>query len=858
MPTSEEIFEWESITQPSYYGRQIINADGQAAMNQIVATGANTVTIIPNFFQQNKFSNSVYLSLGDPEDVNQWDNESDTFEQVKQSILSAKAHGLKVVLKPHVETEQPRVWRATFTPTDPKAWFASYKAMMVEYAKVAQQAGADMICVGTEMDSMINPLGVCSDGKTYTQKWGEIIDAVRAVYSGKVTYAATYWTVKDVGFWDKVDYIGSDAYYPLTPKHAEGDASPYNPTIDEMVNAWTQQHFNPWVRELLGGKTIVEYYKSLSEHYGKQVIFTEVGYRSMDGATSDPGVHGSGGTYDPQEQVDAYNALYKVMENYGGQWLAGSFLWSYYSFENPMTDRGVSWTDYTTQHKPANDVVTYHYSSPNHVTGLVWNGTSNADKLDGGYHNDTLNGAGGNDRLWGGAGDDQLDGGRGTDILDGVTGEDTVLFSGARADYTIYSLSNGRFVFKDTRQTGDGTDELRNVEKVSFNGTTVNLNTIQGETPPESVLSIAAVQANKREGAAGGTTDFTFKVTRSSDVGDSTVKWRVQLPSGTLRANDFVVMTGEVSFGTGVTEQIVTVKVKGDAIFEADETFTVELYEPSTGSSIGNGNASGAILNDDTNNAPTDILLSGTVAAELADEGTLVGMLSANDIDEDETQSYAIVNSDGRFKIDGNKLLVGNGFRLDHEQVSSHKITVQVTDKFGGTYSKQLEVYVSNADPEKTVGSAADDVFKGGDGNDTLGGGLGNDVLWGGYGNDVLSGGDGKDIFVFASKLGTAKTDRKVNFDKITDFKVKDDTIWLDNAVFIKLGKKGTEMTPAKIKKGFFVIGPKAQDKDDYLIYNNKTGVLSYDKDGSGKAQAVEIAILSKKLKMTYLDFMVI
>lgn len=851
MSTSEQIFEWESITQPSYYGGQILAATGQAAMNQIVATGANTVTIIPNFFQQNGSSNSVYLKMGEPEDVNQWDNESDTFEQVRLSIVSAKAQGLKVVLKPHVETEQPRQWRATFTPTDPKAWFASYKAMMVEYAKVAELAHADMICVGTEMDSMIDPTKVCSDGKTYTQKWAEIIDAVRDVYSGKVTYAATYWTVKDVGFWDKVDYIGTDAYIPSSTVN--------DPTVDQIVDAWITPHFSPWVREQHENKSVVEYYKALSERYGKQVIFTEVGYRSMDGANKDPGVHGSGGTYDEQEQVDCYNALYKVMENYGGQWLAGSFLWSYYSFANPMEERGVSWTDYTTQHKDANGVVTAHYSGPNHETGLVWNGTSVSDKLDGGYHHDTLNGAGGNDKLWGGAGDDQLDGGRGNDILDGVTGQDTVLFTGARANYTIYALGNGRFVFKDTRPNEDGTDELRNVEKVSFNGTIVDLDTIAGEAPPESVLSLAAVQAAKREGAAGSTTDFTFKVTRSSDVGDSTVQWRVQLPAGsTLRANDFVVMTGKVTFGTGVTEQVITVKVKGDKIFETDENFTVELYEPSEGSSLGGATATGTILNDDTNNAPSDILLSGTVAAELAEAGTLVGTLSALDLDEDETLSYTIVNSDGRFKIEGDRLLVGNGFRLDHEQATSHTVSVQVTDKSGAIYTKDLVVYVSNGDPEKTVGSAADDVFKAGDGNDILGGGLGNDVLWGGYGNDVLSGGGGKDVFVFASKLGTARTDRKVNFDKITDFNVKDDTIRLDNAVFTKLGKKGSEASPAKINKAFFTIGSTAKDQNDYLIYNNKTGVLSYDKDGSGKAQAVEIAILTKKLKITHLDFMVI
>ena len=858
MSGSEQIFEWEGITQPSYWGGQILAPTGQAAMSQIVATGANTVTIIPNFFQANKTSNSMGLNLGNPSSP--WDDESDTFERVAQSILQAKEMGLKVVLKPHLETNQPRIWRAELAPTDPKAWFDSYKAMMVEYAKVAELAGAEMLCVGTEMNSMIDPTKVCSDGKTYTEKWVEIIEAVRAVYSGKVTYAATYDTVMKVGFWDKVDYIGVDAYIPSSTVN--------DPTVDQIVDAWVKPHFNPWIRDTLhGGKSVIEYYKALSEQYGKKVIFTEVGYKSMDGANKDPGVFGGNGTYDPQEQVDCYEALFRVMENYGGQWLAGSFLWSYYSFENPMEEMGVSWTDYTTQHKPANNVVTDHYSSPTHVTGLVWNGGNGADKLDGGYHNDTLNGAGGNDVLWGGAGHDRINGGLGDDILEGSSGhdildgmsdEDVALFSGARANYKIYALGNGRFIVKDTRQNGDGTDELRNIEKVSFNGTVMDLGTIGTDTPPESVLSIAAVQAIKREGGAGVTTDFTFKVTRSTDIGESTVNWRVKLPVGSVRANDFAVMTGSVVMSTGVTEQVITVKVKGDVLFEADETFTVELYNPSVGSSVGTGNANGTILNDDTNNAPSDLLLSGTVVAELAAAGTLVGKLYATDIDEDETFSYAIVNSDGRFRIEGNSLLVDNGFRLDHEQVSSHKVTVRVTDKSGGTYDKTIVVDVSNADPESTVGSAADDVFKGGGGRDTLGGGLGNDVLWGGYGNDVLSGGDGKDIFVFASKLGTAKTDRKVNFDKITDFNVKHDTIWLDNAVFTKLGKKGTEARPVKIKKAFFTIGSKAKDKDDYLIYNNKTGVLSYDKDGSGKAKAVEIAQLSKKLKMTYLDFMVI
>src|SRR5687768_7665272 len=97
-----QMSEWEGSTQPAYWGGQAITDTGNKAMDQIAATGASTLTLVPNFFQTDKFSNSVGLRLGDPN--NAWDNESDTFTQVKQSILDAKARGLNVVLKPHLET----------------------------------------------------------------------------------------------------------------------------------------------------------------------------------------------------------------------------------------------------------------------------------------------------------------------------------------------------------------------------------------------------------------------------------------------------------------------------------------------------------------------------------------------------------------------------------------------------------------------------------------------------------------------------------------------------------------------------------------------------------------------------------
>jgi len=154
---------------------------------------------------------------------------------------------------------------------------------------------------------------------------------------------------------------------------------------------------------------------------------------------------------------------------------------------------------------------------------------------------------------------------------------------------------------------------------------------------------------------------------------------------------------------------------------------------------------------------------------------------------------------------------------------------------------------------DKLYGGSGDDVVYGGSGNDTLKGDSGNDRLYGDSGNDVLYGGSGQDIFVFKHK--PSKTSNK---DTIKDFKVADDTIWLDNAVFKKLGKVGSEAAPAALNKDFFRIGSKAKDKNDYIVYDKKKGILYYDADGSGKGAAVEIAKLSKNLKMTYLDFMVI
>ena len=129
--------------------------------------------------------------------------------------------------------------------------------------------------------------------------------------------------------------------------------------------------------------------------------------------------------------------------------------------------------------------------------------------------------------------------------------------------------------------------------------------------------------------------------------------------------------------------------------------------------------------------------------------------------------------------------------------------------------------------------ASGSDYLLGRGGNDTLFGFDDNDRLEGGTGNDVLVGGAGKDSFIFRNAVVAG------NRDRITDFKVIDDTIQIDNAVFKKLiGAANTTLSAAQFFKG-----AAAHDLNDRIIYNSATGALLYDADGNtaGGVAAVHI-----------------
>ena len=121
---------------------------------------------------------------------------------------------------------------------------------------------------------------------------------------------------------------------------------------------------------------------------------------------------------------------------------------------------------------------------------------------------------------------------------------------------------------------------------------------------------------------------------------------------------------------------------------------------------------------------------------------------------------------------------------------------------------------------------------------------------FGGYlGNDALWGQTGMDRFVFNTGLNAA-----TNIDKIMDFAVVDDTIWLENAIFTALGAAGALPAAALAANAAGVAG----DASDRIIYETDTGKLFYDADGTGAIARVQFATLSVGLALTSFDFLVI
>ena len=301
------------------YDSGIYSSDlGNEGVTTIAQTGAKWMTIVVTQYQYDVNSTSIYPT-----------SETPTNNDLITIIANAKAQGMKVTLKPHVDLQSnTSLWRGnigeSFNGAQWNTWFASYKTFINSYASLAAANGVDHFVVGTEL---VNT-------SSQETKWREVIAEVRNNFSGLLSYTANHsGDETSINWWDALDLIGVSGYYNLTTSN--------NPSVTALKTAW-QAH-----RNILA---------NLHAQWNKPIIFNEIGYRSSDGANKQPWCFSCAGAIDLQEQVDTYNAFFEVFID--EPWLAGAYFWGW----NTRNDRSGNCNDgYSAYNKPAENVLRQYF-----------------------------------------------------------------------------------------------------------------------------------------------------------------------------------------------------------------------------------------------------------------------------------------------------------------------------------------------------------------------------------------------------------------------------------------------------------------------------------------------------------------
>jgi hypothetical protein len=277
-------------------------------LGEVVGVGAQWVELGATWYQKDAGADVIEPSQQTASD-----------EGLARAVALAHAAGLKILLKPAVEVTGAAGSQALIDPVDHAAWFASYTRMIAHYADLAARLHVEELALGTELSQL-------TSNRT---PWLGVIREVRRRYHGLLTYAANFTEYRRVGFWDQLDLIGIDAFWPLTPR----------PTTDvaALRRAW-----EPVRRELA----------AFARDQDRQVLFTEAGYTSVRGTTTKPWAWDASQAADQEEQAAAYEALLQTFE--GERWWAGVHWWVWSAL--PVTDADTS-RDFSVRGKAAQGVL---------------------------------------------------------------------------------------------------------------------------------------------------------------------------------------------------------------------------------------------------------------------------------------------------------------------------------------------------------------------------------------------------------------------------------------------------------------------------------------------------------------------
>ena len=291
----------------------------QNAFNPVVQVNAEWISLMPY----------AYCPPDDPSIIfdSQWQWWGEKTQGVKRCVEMARAAGLRIMLKPHLWIGHG-IFTGTYEPKSKEGWKSfeeGYRKYMMNYARLADSMQVELLCIGTEMEKFVS---------TRKSFWKGLIKDIRNVYKGKLTYAANWDEYADFPFWEELDLIGIDAYFPLS--------SVANPEEDQIDSSWTR-----WVTSL----------NKFSEKESKRILFTEIGYRSCEKNLLQPWTTERNLATDIEAQNLAYSCLFKALKK--SKSVDGMFVWKWHAKHNRAG--GLSNNRFTPQNKPSEELLRKFY-----------------------------------------------------------------------------------------------------------------------------------------------------------------------------------------------------------------------------------------------------------------------------------------------------------------------------------------------------------------------------------------------------------------------------------------------------------------------------------------------------------------
>jgi hypothetical protein len=239
--------------------------------------------------------------------------------------------GLSVLLIPHIYPWD-WTWRGQLNPGGGPAgteeawdrWFDSYRDYLMGWADVAADEGVAMLSIGVEFKTAT---------WRFRDRFAILAEEVRQRYDGLLVYSANWDEVDEVGFWDRVDVIGLNAFYPLSTLE-EPDPG------DMLRNA----------------EAFADSLEILSRVYDKPVIFTEVGFKALTDSYREPWIW-------PEDlgDVEADDAMQALLFDitfaayWDEDWFGGLFVWKFLA--DPADDTQEPAFGFSPRMKPAQDVI---------------------------------------------------------------------------------------------------------------------------------------------------------------------------------------------------------------------------------------------------------------------------------------------------------------------------------------------------------------------------------------------------------------------------------------------------------------------------------------------------------------------